>query len=145
MSFFNTMNTSASGLTAQSVRMDTIAQNIANADTTRTATGDPYRRSMVIFEERTADFQTTFMSMLRPAAIREEISNNITNSIAPTSNAAVANNRNTQGISSSAGQMFLSSNGVRVRNIISDQTPGPRTFEPSHPDADEEGYVTRPN
>lgn len=51
MSFFNTMNISATGLTAQRLRMDTIAENIANVNTTRTADGGPYRRKTVLFEE----------------------------------------------------------------------------------------------
>ena len=47
MGFFRSMDISASGLTAQRVRMDIIAQNIANAQTTRTAEGTPYRRKTV--------------------------------------------------------------------------------------------------
>lgn len=51
MSFFNTMNIAATGLTAQRLRMDIIAENIANVNTTRTADGGPYRRKTVLFEE----------------------------------------------------------------------------------------------
>ena len=47
---FSGMRASASGLTAERVRIDIIAENIANARTTRTADGTPYRRKMVIFE-----------------------------------------------------------------------------------------------
>lgn len=53
MGIFSALDISASGLTAQRVRMDTISQNIANADTTRTENGTPYRRRDVVFEERT--------------------------------------------------------------------------------------------
>ena len=52
MSFFNSINIAATGLTAQRVRMDTIAENIANVNTTRTADGGPFQRRTVIFEER---------------------------------------------------------------------------------------------
>jgi len=52
MSFFSSLDISASGLTAQRLRMDTISQNIANVNTTRTENGTPYRRKAVIFEER---------------------------------------------------------------------------------------------
>jgi len=51
MSFFNSINASASGLTAEKLRMDVISKNIANANTTRTADGTPYRRQMVVFQE----------------------------------------------------------------------------------------------
>lgn len=49
MSFFNSFNISASGLTAQRLRMDIISNNIANVNTTRTAEGGPYKRQMPVF------------------------------------------------------------------------------------------------
>lgn len=52
MGYFGALDTGASALTAQRLRMDTISQNIANANTTRTEAGTPYRRRMVIFEEK---------------------------------------------------------------------------------------------
>ncbi len=52
MSFLNAIDISASGLTAQRLRLDVISQNIANVNTTRTQSGGPYRRKAVIFEER---------------------------------------------------------------------------------------------
>lgn len=52
MSMFSSINTAASGLTAQRLRQDVIADNIANATTTRTTEGGPYRRSRVIFRPR---------------------------------------------------------------------------------------------
>ncbi|MDP4092155.1 MAG: flagellar basal body rod protein FlgC [Bacillota bacterium] len=54
MGFFSALDISASGLTAQRLRMDTISQNIANANTTRTDNGTPYRRKMVVFEDRSS-------------------------------------------------------------------------------------------
>lgn len=55
MGFLNSLDIGASALTAQRLRMDIISQNIANAETTRTENGGPYRRKTVVFEERTAD------------------------------------------------------------------------------------------
>lgn len=52
MSFLKSLDISASGLTAQRVRMDLISQNIANVDTSRTEKGQPYRRKVAVFEER---------------------------------------------------------------------------------------------
>lgn len=52
MGYFSALDVSASGLTAQRLRMDTISQNIANANTTRTENGTPYRRKVVMFEEK---------------------------------------------------------------------------------------------
>jgi flagellar basal-body rod protein FlgC len=52
MGLFTNINTAASGLTAQRTRLDVIADNIANANTTRTTEGGPFRRSRVIFRPR---------------------------------------------------------------------------------------------
>jgi len=49
--YFSAIDTSASGLAAQRRRLDAIADNIANAETTRTQEGGPYRRKHVVFEE----------------------------------------------------------------------------------------------
>ena len=51
MKIFDTMRISASGLTAERLRMDTIASNIANVNTTRTEEGGPYRRKVAVFRE----------------------------------------------------------------------------------------------
>lgn len=48
---FNTLRISASGLSAERLRMDTIASNMANAETTRGANGQPYRRKVAVFQE----------------------------------------------------------------------------------------------
>ena len=55
MAFLDSMSISASALTATRLRMDVIAENMANMNTTRTENGDPYRRKYVVFQERTDD------------------------------------------------------------------------------------------
>ncbi|MDA3846745.1 MAG: flagellar basal body rod protein FlgC [Vallitaleaceae bacterium] len=67
MSVFTSMNISATGMTAQRLRMDTISQNIANVNTTHTDTGGPYRRKTVVFEEiGSADtFRSVFDSHMK--------------------------------------------------------------------------------
>ncbi|HBR09424.1 MAG TPA: flagellar basal body rod protein FlgC [Clostridiales bacterium] len=59
MGFLSGMDISASGLTAQRLRMDVISENIANIDTTRTEEGGPYTRKYVVMEEREASFSQT--------------------------------------------------------------------------------------
>jgi len=108
MGFFSSLDISASGLTAQRVRMDTISQNIANINTTRTEDGTPYRRREVIFEERTGS--DSFSSML-----------------------------------SSASNRLASGQGVRVSKIVEDSSDFKKEYDPGHPDADEDGYVSKPN
>ena len=55
MGIFSTINTASSGLTAQRTRLDVIADNIANVNTTRTTEGGPFRRSRVIFRPRVTE------------------------------------------------------------------------------------------
>lgn len=113
MAFFEAMNVSATGLTAQRLRMDVISENIANVNTTRTNEGGPYRRKTLLFQEMK---DTPFMSLLREAA-------------------------DGSGPARRPGQGM----GVRVSNLVQDNAPGPLVYDPSHPDADAEGYVRMPN
>ncbi|HEY3109801.1 MAG TPA: flagellar basal body rod protein FlgC [Chloroflexota bacterium] len=64
MSFFSALRTSASGLTAQRLRMDLISNNIANAETTRTDAGGAYRRQMALFSPK-SDRNVPFFKLLR--------------------------------------------------------------------------------
>lgn len=117
MSFLNTLDISASGLTAQRFRMDMIAQNIANIDTTRTAEGGPYQRRLVVFEEK----ETSFRSTLERAASR-------------VSGSGVGSSRYSNGTA-----------GVRVSEVVRSENEFVPVYNPSHPDADEDGYVMMPN
>ncbi|MEZ3488069.1 MAG: flagellar basal body rod protein FlgC [Lachnospiraceae bacterium] len=70
MSFLSSFDISASGLTAERQRLDIAAENISNSETTRTASGGPYRRKMVVLEEipSTSTFRTRFNSLLNRTA-----------------------------------------------------------------------------
>jgi flagellar basal-body rod protein FlgC len=62
MSLFSVLNVSSSGMSAQRLRAEVVVQNLANADTTRTPEGGPYRRKDVVFES--ADVGDNFSSVL---------------------------------------------------------------------------------
>ena len=113
MSFFNSMDISATGLTLQRLRMDIISQNIANVDTTRTEDGGPYKRKTVLVQEKqnTKSFADYLSDKVNPAA---------------------------------AGSTSIGS-GVKAVKIVEDETEGTKVYDPTHPDADAEGYVTKPN
>lgn len=106
MSLMSGMNVSASGMTAQRLRLDIISQNIANVNTTRDENGNVYRRKNVVFSEKdTSSFGNVLMK--------------------------------------TAG---TNGNGVKVTEITEDtETEMRKVYDPSHPDADEDGYVTYPN
>jgi flagellar basal-body rod protein FlgC len=72
---FKSMNVSATGLTAERLRMDIISKNIANANTTRTLAGTPYRRQMVVFEEQ--GYENSFEAMLQKASGSAVVGNGV--------------------------------------------------------------------
>lgn len=76
MNFFGLMDMSASGLKAQRLRMETVASNLANATTTRTPEGGPYRRRDVVFEaaapKQFSDSLDAAMRQVRVAGVVED-------------------------------------------------------------------------
>ncbi len=70
MGLYSSINIAASGLTAQRLRLDVISDNIANANTTRTTEGGPFRRSRVIFRSRVD--QPYWKSVFLPKALENE-------------------------------------------------------------------------
>jgi flagellar basal-body rod protein FlgC len=71
MGIFTSINTAGSGLTAQKLRLDVIADNIANATTTRTPEGGPFRRSRVVFRPRVSE--PYWRSPFLPARLQDEV------------------------------------------------------------------------
>ncbi|MFC1537380.1 flagellar basal body rod protein FlgC [Gemmatimonadota bacterium] len=120
---FSSLNISASGLSAQRRRMDTIAQNIANAETTRTDEGGPYRRQVVVTSEAP------------PTAFYKYVENKIH-----------MKRTNGQHIKDEPvqGNMPVPS-GTQVSEIVKDPSPPRLVYDPTHPDANEQGYVAKPN
>jgi flagellar basal-body rod protein FlgC len=109
MGLFDAFDISASALTAERLRMDVTAENLANAQTTRTAAGGPYRRKEVVLES--VGGESSFGTKL----------------------------------SAAMGAVSGAPGGVKAAAIVEDSTPGKRVYDPSHPDANAQGYVTMPN
>jgi flagellar basal-body rod protein FlgC len=102
MNFLESLDTSASGLYAERKRMDIIASNLSNIETTRTEEGGPYRRKMVVMSTKDMDqnFDDVFNTSLK---------------------------------------------GVQIEDVVEDNTPFKKVYNPGHPDADKNGYVSKPN
>jgi flagellar basal-body rod protein FlgC len=85
MSLFSTLSVSASGMSAQRQRAEVLVENLANADTTRTAEGGPYRRKDVVFETASAasPFSSVFQSAIEGEASGVQVSQVITDTRAP--------------------------------------------------------------
>lgn len=114
MAFLSTMNIVASGMTAQQLRLDVVAENITNSTTTRTENdGGAYRRKMVVMEA--VSERDSFRYAL--ARAKEPVSNR--------------GHENT--------------GGVKVTQIAEDPSELKIVYDPTHPDANEDGYVELPN
>ena len=124
MAFLSNLDVAVSGMIAQRTRADVIAQNVANAETTRTADGGPYIRQNVVFSENVTresdrDSLIDFRSM-----VAEHL-----NELKP----LAGKPDRTKG------------EGVLLTEIVEDPTPPTPVYDPSHPDADEDGYYYLPN
>lgn len=95
------INASATGLDAQRARMEVAVSNLANAESTRTANGEPYRRREIVLEATQAD--------------------------------------------GPMGSADVQASGVKVAAVLEDSAAFRRRYEPSHPDADADGFVAMPN
>lgn len=115
MGLFDAIDVAGSGLSAERLRMDVTAGNLANAQTTSGANGQPYRRREVVLQEA-APSGSSFGAMLTGA---------LSGTHGPGGTAAA--------------------NGVQVGAIVEDPSPARRVYDPGHPDADAQGYVSLPN
>jgi flagellar basal-body rod protein FlgC len=140
---FRTLGIAASGLSAQRQRMEVIAQNIANADVTSGPNGKPYMKRTVLmqaanqsnanFTDNAPGMSGTSIDAGMPAA-------------APLFQIPGDSRRSVQvpvlqPMPNSGDQQF----GVAVTGIAETQSDGRKSYEPGHPDADENGYVTYPD
>lgn len=124
MSFLSSFDISGYGLSAQRVRVNIISSNIANANTTRTDEGGPYRRKEVVF--KAFDFNEVLNQKLG-------VSNNLLEYEDPLSEDELGV-KPTPPIT-----------GVYVDKVSRDDKEPRMKYEPSHPDANSEGYVAYPN
>jgi len=98
MSLFNVLNIAGSALDAQSKRLNVVASNLANAESTTSSTGEPYRARQIVFQAVPV-----------------------------------------------GGKNLKNGAAVHVKQIVEDQSPPRRVYDPKHPTADKQGYVTYPN
>jgi flagellar basal-body rod protein FlgC len=110
VAFLNSLDISGSALTASRLRMDVISENIANASTTKTENGGPYRRKVVVYEPAE---QNSFRHIL---------------------DRKMSENESEQ-----------TPKGVKVSEIAEDPSNFTPVYDPTNPDANEQGYVMMPN
>jgi flagellar basal-body rod protein FlgC len=123
MNLFGVMDVSSSALKAERVRAEVVASNMANAETTRTPEGGPYQRHHVVFEaEGDGGFQQSLVNHLGHGSF---------------------------GRSSIMGEDLTAAKsvpgGVAVTGVINDDSAPLRRYDPQHPDAGPDGYVSYPD
>lgn len=125
---FTGMNISASGLRANRVRQNLIAANIANAETTRTAEGGPYKRQEALLRADPVEVNPRLV-LANPSMVGS------------------TTNKRHMPIPSDLFEVRKDriGTGVLVDGISQDQNPPRLVYDPSHPDANKEGYVAYPN
>ena len=129
---FNIFDIAGSGMTAQRVKMDTIASNIANVNTTRRPDG-----SRGVYIKKDVTFRTIYED-----AIGRGYSNFSSNSPDAQFDPRTGNMLINTSIALNNG---LLTGGVQVDEIYETENGVKTVYDPSHPDADEEGYVDLPN
>lgn len=110
MNLFGVLRISSSALTAQRMRAEVVAANMANAETTRTEDGTPYQRQSVVLE---ATGDQSFAGAMGKFGVSPRPGNDVA--------------------------------GVRVAGVIKNESPALRRYDPGHPDADKDGYVSYPD
>jgi len=122
MNLFGAMEVSGSALEAERIRAEVVAANMANAETTRTPEGGPYLRRHVVFTAEEGSEMPSFASQFGSQLSSEM-----------------------PGAGNSFGDAEPEAGGVRVSAVVADKDAVLRRFDPGHPDADQDGYVSYPD
>ncbi len=130
MNLFGLMDTSGGAMQAERMRAEVVAANMANAETTRTASGGPYRRQEVVFAADKGDPQ--FLDSMAAASVTS------TNGLPGAGSSAGAQEFAPVGGASIAP-------GVRIAQVVEDPSPPLKRYDPGHPDAGPDGYVAYPD
>src|ERR1035441_719776 len=145
MNLFGLMETSGSAMEAERMRAEVVAANMANAETTRTANGGPYRRQEVVFAANGGD-----------AGFLDAMNGSMTESMnAATASAGIGlagAGAGLMGSERSALPPLLAlpgapnvAPGVHIAQVVEDPSPPLKRYDPGHPDAGPDGYVAYPD
>jgi flagellar basal-body rod protein FlgC len=131
MNLFGLMETSGSAMQAERMRAEVVAANMANAETTRTASGGPYQRQHVVFAANPAASAWNGVGTGDPGFL---------DSLARASGMASP----ATGLLG-AGSAREPAGGVHIAQVVADPSPALKRFDPGHPDSGPDGYVAYPD
>ena len=122
----NAIKVSAAGLSVQRAKMNAVAENIANAETTKTKAGGPYRRQSIVVSENREKLRFSTLMQAAGSKLRR------------------TNSKHMTGVGQTAsGSMEISKAQWKTERASSDAFK--LIYEPNHPHADEDGYVKMPD
>jgi flagellar basal-body rod protein FlgC len=133
MNLFAMLETSGGAMEAERMRAEVVAANMANAETTRTATGGAYHRQHVVFAANAGDPE--FANTLNAAS----------GSLTSTASTAFPALTQPLGGNASLNASGQTAPGVHIAAVVEDPSPPLRRYDPGHPDAGPDGYVSYPD
>jgi flagellar basal-body rod protein FlgC len=128
MGLFDAIEIAGSGLSAERVRMDVTSENLANAQTTKAANGQPYQRQEVLLQQTgsaSSNFEATLSEALGSPTAGSGGELGPTPPTRPLTHPPAG--------------------GVQVAGIVADKTPDQEVYDPGNPEANAQGYVKMPN
>jgi len=134
LNLFGLMETSGEAMQAERMRAEVVAANMANAETTRTASGEPYRRQHVVFEADQGD--PGFLDSMTAASVIPGSSSAASAAFPALSSSLPAFNSLRSGLAAA---------GVHIAQVVEDTSPPLKRYDPGHPDAGPDGYVAYPD
>ncbi len=132
MNIFGVMDVSASALKAERVRAEVVASNMANAETTRTADGGPYQRHHVVFAAEGDDSFRSSLASQMDVGLSSRFRSGLAGGVIGRQGSDMAGAHSIPG-------------GVAVTGVISDASAPLKRYDPQHPDADANGFVSYPD
>jgi flagellar basal-body rod protein FlgC len=137
MGLFDAIEIAGSGLSAERVRMDVTSENLANAQTTKAANGQPYQRQEVLLQQTgtpSSNFEATLSEAIGSGGIQT-----------PGADAAAGSGIGADAPGIDGPLTHPPAGGVEVAGIVADKTPDQVVYDPGNPEANAQGYVKMPN
>jgi flagellar basal-body rod protein FlgC len=162
MNLFGLMETSGGAMLAERMRAEVVAANMANAETTQTANGGPYHRQEVVFAANTGDagfLDSGFADSMSAASENETVHQNAPGSSFRSSMASFGALRTKNMLQGTLPQGNILSGGlglngvaqggvapgVHIAQVVEDPSAPLKRYDPGHPDAGPDGYVSYPD
>ena len=146
MNLFGMMETSGGAMRAERMRAEVVAANMANAETTRTVDGTPYHRQHVVFASGQGDpaFLSSMISAAGSTGNTTAAATTAASSLLIGPGTASMSNTIANAATGAIGSTAIAP-GVQITQVVEDPGKPLKRYDPGHPDADADGYVSYPD